>query len=170
MFIESSADAQLIGSAEEDLLTYMFEGAPFQEWWGWSASGAPDLSNSNVAADFLYWMDWPGFVDGTMNAPPAQLVAIPQEGSIGTDLFGNVIEDFKFITTEFEILGPNGSNLQFVAVTPRVMDNGSILRYTDIGFDWTGSPVGSSYQTTGVSGASMFDIEYSGVIWPNSTY
>lgn len=47
---------------------------------------------------FLYWMDWPGFVDGTMNAPPAQLVAIPQEGSTGSDSFGNDIEEFKFLT------------------------------------------------------------------------
>lgn len=170
LFIESSADAQLIGSAEEDLLTYMFEGAPFQEWWGWSASGPPDLSDSNVVADFLYWMNWPGFIQGTSNAPPAQLVPIPQEGSTGSDSFGNDIEEFKFLTSEFEILSSAGSNLQFVALTPRVMNNGSLLRYSSIGYDWTGAPSGSSYQTTSTSGASMIDLIYSGDYWPNSTY
>jgi hypothetical protein len=169
LFIESSTDAQFVGSAEEDILVYMI-GAPFQEWLGMTFGGSPDLSNPHVVADFLYWMDWPGFSQGTSNSPPAQLVAIPQEAADGLDAFGNIIEEFKFVTAEFQVTSPAGSNLQFIALTPRFMANGSMLRYTTIGFDWVGDPVGAQYQTTGVSGASLFDLVYEGDSWPNSIY
>ena len=170
LFVESSADSQLNGTADEDLLTYMLEGAPFQEWFGWNASGPPDLANSDVAEDFKYWMNWPGFVNGTLNTPPAQLVAIPQEGASGEDAFGNLIEEFKFVTTQFELLSPAGSSLQFVAITPRTMNNGDLLRYSTVGYDWVGSPVGATYQTTTTSGISSVDLGYDGEIWPNTTY
>ena len=170
LFIESSTDAQFVGSAEEDILVYMIGGAPFQEWLGMTFGGSPDLSNPHVVADFLYWMDWPGFSQGTSNSPPAQLVAIPQEAADGLDAFGNIIEEFKFVTAEFQVTSPAGSNLQFIALTPRFMANGSMLRYTTIGFDWVGNPVGAQYQTTGVSGASLFDLVYEGDSWPNSIY
>ena len=170
LFIESSLDAQLIGSADSDIATYMLEGAPFMEWFGWTLGGQPNLSNPHVLADFLYWMDWPGFDSGTVNAPPAQFVPIPQEGATGLDAFENPIEQYKFVTAKFENFSSTGSILQFVAITPLVMTNGSSLSYTSIGFDFLGSPLGATYQTTGVNANSTVDLTYEGNQWPTTTY
>jgi hypothetical protein len=169
LFMEASGDALFTGPAETDIATYMGS-APFGEWFGWTFGGEPNLSNSNQLADFLYWMDWPGFINGTVNSPAVIEVDIPQSAG-GTDIYGNTIEQFKFLTAQV----PSGSftvgdNVQFVFIAPHTLLNNSSKVYSTIGYNYNSIPADSVSDTTGTSSYRSININYTGSNWANTTY
>jgi hypothetical protein len=169
LFAESSGDALFTGPASTDIATYM-AGSPNGQWFGWTFGGEPDLTNANVLADFLYWMDWPGFQTGTANSIATISVNVPQTAG-GTDTYGNNIEQYKFVTTEI----PAGSftvgdNIQFAFIVPHSLLSNSTKIYSTIGYNYTNTPSDAVSDTTGTSAYRVTDVNYTGSVWNNTTY
>ena len=169
LFFESSGDALFTGPAATDVATYM-GGSPNGVWFGFTFGGQPNLSDSATLADFKYWMDWPGHQTGTVNAPAAILVDIPQISG-GVDSFGNAIDQFIFETTEV----PSGSftvnnNVQIAPIVPHSLLDNSGMIYSTIGFDYNSVPSNTVSNTTSTGSNRADDIVYTGSVWTNTTY
>jgi hypothetical protein len=166
IFIESSDDAvNPAASPNTDILAYMIStGAT--TWFGFQVSGIPNFGDANQVADFLLWMDWPGFVNGTTNNTNGTLTANIPQVSGGLDSYGNVIDAFTFITTEVPAGSVTGS-IYYIVLAPLTQTNSQI--YSQIAIDYNNSPQSMiSYNTE--SSLRSTNIVYSGPNWENTTY
>ena len=169
IFMESLSDAQFSGPASTDIGTYMIN-SPNQTWFGWQASGLPDLTNNAVLQDYLYWMDWPGFANGTTNVPAVIEVDVPQSAG-GTDLYGNNIEQFKFLTTQIPAGSFNiGDNIQFIFMVPHSLLDNSTKIYSTIGFNYLSQASDAVTTTSGTLAPRSTDLNYVGSNWSNTIY
>jgi hypothetical protein len=160
--MESADDATFGGTPSTDILNYMVaQGAV--NWFGFQSSGLPSFPAD--ISDFLIWMDWPGFVNGTSNVPQVIQQSIPQTTG-GVDSFGNPIDAYTFTTTEIPG-GTTTGNVYYVVLAPPSITNNQV--YSTIGISYTNSPL-VLIQTTTDSGLRGTNITYSGVNWPNTTY
>ena len=166
IFIESSDDAvNPSGDPNTDILAYMLAtGAT--TWYGFQVSGIPNFGDVNQIGDFLLWMDWPGFVNGTPNNTNATLtVNIPQVSG-GIDSYGNVIDAYTFITTEVTAGTVTGS-IYYIVLAPLTQTNNQI--YSQIAIDYNNSPQSMiSYNTE--SSLRTTNINYMGPNWDTVTY
>jgi len=167
--MESAADSPFTGPASTDLGTYMLS-SPNQQWFGWVNSGIPTLTNAAQLQDFLYWMDWPGFVNGTANAPSVIEADIPQTAG-GTDIYGNTIDQFKFLTTQVPAGSFNaGDRVQFVFIAPHSLLDNSTKVYSTIGWNYTNNSSDAVTNTSGTLTPRATDVNYLGSNWINTTY
>ena len=166
IFIESSDDAvNPSGDPNTDILAYMLAtGAT--TWYGFQVSGIPNFGDVNQIGDFLLWMDWPGFVNGTPNNTNATLtVNIPQVSG-GIDSYGNVIDAYTFITTEVTAGTVTGS-IYYIVLAPLTQTNNQI--YSQIAIDYNNSPQSMiSYNTE--TSLRTTNINYMGPNWETVTY
>ena len=166
IFIESSDDAvNPSGDPNTDILAYMLAtGAT--TWYGFQVSGIPNFGDVNQIGDFLLWMDWPGFVNGTPNNTNATLtVNIPQVSG-GIDSYGNVIDAYTFITTEVTAGTVTGS-IYYIFLAPLTQTNNQI--YSQIAIDYNNSPQSMiSYNTE--TSLRTTNINYMGPNWETVTY
>lgn len=166
IFIESSDDAvNPAGDPNTDIMAYMITtGAT--SWFGFQVSGIPNFGDPNQIADFLIWMDWPGFVNGTSNNSNGTLEATIPQVSGGLDTFGNVIDAYTFFTTEVPANTVTGS-IYYVVVAPLSMTNNQL--YSQIAIDYNNSPQSMiSYNTE--ASLRTTNIVYTGPNWVNTTY
>lgn len=165
IFIETSDDAvNPAGDPNTDILAYMVAGAT--DWFGFQTSGLPNLSNFNQLVDFLYWMDWPGFVSGTTNNTNGTITATIPQSSGGLDTYGNAIEAYTFTTTEVPASTVTG-NAYYVVLAPTSMTNSQV--YTQIGINYSNSPNSLvSFNTEPTVYA--YNVVYAGSNWNNTTY
>lgn len=166
IFIESSDDAvNPVGDPNTDILAYMIStGAT--TWYGFQVSGIPNFGDPNQVVDFLLWMDWTGFVNGTANNTNGTLQATIPQISGGLDSYGNVIDAFTFLTTEVPSNTVTGS-IYYVVMAPLTMTNNQI--YSQIAIDYNNSPQSMiSYNTE--TSLRTTNIIYSGSNWVNTTY
>jgi hypothetical protein len=161
--MESGDDATFGGDIYTDVATYMLDGAPNKVWLGFTVSGLPQ--GPTDLADFLYWMDWPGFVTGTTNAPPVIQQSIPQSTG-GVDVYGNSIESYKFLTTQIAANTTTG-NIYYVVLAPITMTNNQV--YSNIGISYTNTPTVLIATTTDTNLRNT-NIGYSGINWGNTNY
>jgi hypothetical protein len=164
IFMESGDDATGLGNEDTDIQTYMLNNGNLT-WFGFQTSDLPDLNDPNQLADFLIWMNWPGFYTGTTNVPPVIKVPVPQING-GTDTFGNSIDAYKFLTTEITG-GTITGNVWYIVLVPPVLTNNQV--YSTIGISYNNSPLTLTYTLTD-TGLSSVNVPYSGVRWVNSTY
>jgi hypothetical protein len=138
-------------------------------WFGYQMSGVPSFTNPATSAqtmsDYILWMDWPGFVNGTSNVPPVITQMVPQTGG-GTDSFGNSIEAYKFVTTEISGNTTTG-NVYYIVMGPLSKTNNQL--YQTIGINYNDSP-NALLNTYTESIVRNTNIIYSGVNWGNTTY
>jgi len=168
IFMESSDDVLFTGPDETDLGSYMKNNGA-TNWFGYQMSGVPSFGNPATSAqtmsDYILWMDWPGFVNGTSNVPPVITQMVPQTGS-GTDSFGNSIEAFKFVTTEISGNTTTG-NVYYIVMAPLSKTNNQL--YETIGINYNDSP-NALLNTYTESIIRNTNIIYSGANWGNTTY
>jgi hypothetical protein len=165
IFMESDGDATGGGTESDDILLYMLANGT-GNWYGFQSSGLPDLTDANQLSDLLTWMDWPGFVTGTTNVPPAILTTIPQTTTGTNDSFGNPIEAYKFVTTEIPA-GTTTGNIYYAILAPTLMTNSQV--YSQIGINYNNAPL-SLVNTSTDSGLRGTNVVYTGSNWPNTTY
>lgn len=134
-------------------------------WQGFWAGGNPILTNPTILADFLFYLDWPGFVTGTTNVPPVIKATIPQTSG-GNDAYGNAIEAYKFLTTEITG-GTTTGNVQYVILAPLSLTNNKI--YSSVGISFTNSPLVLTDTLTDTN-LNATNIIYTGSNWANATY
>ena len=166
IFMESSDDADNpAGSPSTDILAYMIATGATQ-WFGFQNSGLPNFAIPAQVADFLLWMDWPGFVNGTSNNTNGTITAGIPQSSGGVDTYGNVIDAYTFYTTEIPA-GTVTGNIYYVILAPTSMTNGQV--YSQIGIDYFNSPqnLQSVFTEPSVRGTN---ISYTGSNWYNTTY
>lgn len=163
IFMESGDDATFGGNIYTDVASYMLAGAPNKNWLGFQASGLPQWPTD--LADFLYWMDWTGFVTGTTNVPPVIQQSVPQSTG-GTDAYGNSIEAYKFLTTQIAANTTTG-NIYYVVLAPISMTNNQV--YSNIGISYTNTPTVLTSITTDTNLRGT-NIGYSGANWGNTNY
>lgn len=166
LFMESADDAvNPSGNPLTDLLAYMITTGATQ-WFGFQNSGLPNFGSAAQIADFLLWMDWPGFVNGTSNNTNGTLQATIPQTSGGVDIHGNVIDAYTFITIEV----PGGTvtgNIYYVVLAPLSQTNNQV--YAQIGIDYTNSPTNLVSVNTEPSVRNT-NIVYTGPNWNNTTY
>ena len=166
IFMESSDDADNPGgSSSTDILAYMIATGATQ-WFGFQNSGLPNFSIAAQVTDFLLWMDWPGFVNGTSNNTNGTITAGIPQSSGGVDTYGNVIDAYTFYTSEIPAGSVTG-NIYYVILAPTSMTNGQV--YSQIGIDYFNSPqsLQSVFTEPSVRGTN---INYTGSNWYNTTY
>lgn len=166
IFIESSDDAvNPSGDPNTDILAYMLAtGAT--TWYGFQVSGIPNFGDVNQIGDFLLWMDWPGFVNGTPNNTNGTLTANIPQVSGGIDSYGNVIDAYTFITTEVPAGTVTGS-IYYIVLAPLTQTNNQI--YSQIAIDYNNSPQSMiSYNTE--TSLRTTNINYMGPNWETVTY
>ena len=166
IFIESSDDAlNPSGDPNTDILAYMIAtGAT--TWYGFQVSGIPNFGDANQIGDFLLWMDWPGFVNGTSNNTNGTLTANIPQVSGGLDTYGNVIDAYTFITTEVPAGSVTGS-IYYIVLAPLTQTNNQI--YSQIAIDYNNSPQSMiSYNTE--TSLRTTNINYMGPNWETLTY
>jgi len=150
----------------------MLNGAPFPDtgWFGWASGQEPQLQDPEVVANFLYWMDWPGFLTGTVNSPGVTSSVVSQT-STGTDLFGIANTAYVFQTMEV-LAGSFNANdqIQFVFMVPHYLINGGTQLYGTIGYDYTSNATGVLTNFTTTNNYRVYDVTYSGPNWWNGTY
>ena len=168
IFMESSDDVLFTGPDNTDLGSYMVNNGAIN-WFGYQMSGVPSFTNPATSAqtmsDYILWMDWPGFVNGTSNVPPVITQMVPQTGG-GTDSFGNSIEAYKFVTTEISGNTTTG-NVYYIVMGPLSKTNNQL--YQTIGINYNDSP-NALLNTYTESIVRNTNIIYSGVNWGNTTY
>jgi len=164
IFMESADDATGFEDQDKDILVYMVNNGA-TTWFGFQTTDVPDLSQPAQLADFLLWMDWPGFYTGTTNVPPVIKVPVPQTNG-GTDSYGNSIEAFKFVTTEVTG-GTITGNIWYIVLAPPVLTNNQV--YSSIGINYNNSPLTLTYTLTDY-GLDSVNVPYTGTRWANSTY
>ena len=169
MFMEASSDATFTGPSSTDIGTYMLANA--SSWYGFVTSGEPDLSDSTQLADFKTWMDWPGFSNGTSNAPSAISSVVSQVTS-GTDTYGNNKTQYVFDTLQVPSGSFNTNDIVwFVFVVPHSELANSTKLYTSIGYDFSSTASNAvSQKTLATSSSKNYDVAYTGSIWDNTTY
>jgi len=166
IFIESSDDAvNPAGDPNTDILAYMIAtGAT--TWYGFQVSGIPNFGDANQIGDFLLWMDWPGFVNGTSNNTNGTLTANIPQVSGGLDTYGNVIDAYTFITTEVPAGSVTGS-IYYIVLAPLTQTNNQT--YSQIAIDYNNSPQSMiSYNTE--TSLRTTNINYMGPNWETLTY
>lgn len=163
IFMESEMDARGTGSTSSDVALYMASAS--KTWQGFWATGNPDFTIPGVLDDFLYYMDWPGFVTGTTNVPPVIKTTVPQTSG-GSDAFGNAIEAYKFVTTEITG-GTTTGIVQYVVLVPLSLTDNKV--YSNVGINFNNSPLTLTYTTTDNLLYSQ-NITYISTNWANTTY
>ena len=170
LFMEASSDAVFGGNQNTDIGDWMVNNGT-GNWYGYTTSGEPDLSDANQLADFKTWMDWPGFTAGTSNAP-AVITSVVSQTSTGTDSYSNSNTQYVFQTLEI----PSGSFttndlVWFVFVVPHSELASSTKLYTSIGYDFSSTPSNAVTQKTSATSLSKnYDVSYSSSNWNNTTY
>jgi hypothetical protein len=135
IFIESSDDAvNPIGNPNNDILAYMISNGA-SGWFGFQTSGIPNLPTD--LNDFLLWMDWPGFFNGTSNNTNGTLQSTIPQTSGGSDLYGNVIDAYNFVTTEIPSNTVTGQ-AWYVVLAPISLTNNTT--YSSIGISYNDTP------------------------------
>ena len=159
LFMESTDDSLFTGPEATDIGSYMLANA--SSWYGFWASGVSGIN----AADLEIYMNWPGFITGTTNVPPAIEMVIPQTSG-GVDAYGNPIEAYKFLTTQ---VGANTStgNIWFSVFAPLSRTNNQI--YSTVSVNYTNSPSTLTNVSTEPT-IYVYNINYSGVNWDNTVY
>jgi hypothetical protein len=164
IFIESSDDAvNPVGNPNNDILAYMITNGA-SGWFGFQTSGIPNLPTD--LNDFLLWMDWPGFVNGTANNTNGTLQSVIPQTSGGLDLYGNVIDAYNFVTTEIPSNTVTGQ-AWYVVLAPISLTNN--LTYSTIGISYNDTPQSLVGYTTETS-IKNTNIVYTGSNWFNTTY
>ena len=162
IFMESTDDATGGGTPSTDILNYMLSSGAVN-WFGFQTSGLPNFPTD--ISDFLIWMDWPGFVNGTPNVPKVIKQSVPQTSG-GVDTYGNAIDAYDFLTTEIPANTTTG-NVYYVVLVPPSLTNNQI--YSTIGISYTNTPL-VLIQTSTDSGLRGSNVNYSGSNWPIATY
>jgi hypothetical protein len=169
LFMEASGDASCGGNVNTDICAYML-GKGDAVWYGFATSGAPDLTNSGQLSDFLYWMDWPGFRNGTSNTIAVEELTVPQSAG-GTDTYGNTIAQYVFETVEIPAGSFTvGNTVYFAFVVPHALLNSSSQVYSTIGYDYTSSASDAVTTTTSTASYRTTDVTYTGSNWENTTF
>ena len=161
--MESADDATFGANPNTDILRYMFNGGA-ASWFGFQ--GGSGVNGANIP-DLSIYIDWPGFVTGTTNVPPVIRVPVPQTTG-GNDSQGNFIDAFVFETAEV-LASTTTGNVWYSIWVPHSLLDSSTKVYSDVQFNFAGSPGGLSPLTTDSSLRSK-DIVYTGSNWPNGTY
>jgi hypothetical protein len=164
IFIESSDDAvNPIGNPNNDILAYMISNGA-SGWFGFQTSGIPNLPTD--LNDFLLWMDWPGFFNGTSNNTNGTLQSTIPQTSGGLDLYGNVIDAYNFVTTEIPSNTVTGQ-AWYVVLAPISLTNNTT--YSSIGISYNDTPQSLiGYNTE--NSIKNTNIVYAGSNWFNTTY
>jgi hypothetical protein len=164
IFIESSQDAlDPFGDPNTDLLAYMLSNGA-TNWFGFQTSGIPNLTTD--LSDLLLWMDWPGFVNGTVNNTNGTLEAIIPQTSGGLDSFGNVIDAYNFVTTEIPANTVTGQ-AWYVVLAPLSQTNNQV--YNTIAISYNDAPQSLiTYNTE--SSIRTVNVNYTGTNWFNTVY
>jgi len=164
IFIESSDDAvNPTGNINTDILAYMIStGAT--NWFGFQTSGIPNFPSD--VSDFLKWMDFPGFVNGTPNNTNGVLQSVVPQTSGGLDSFGNVIDAYNFVTTQIPSNTVTGQGW-YVVLVPQSLTNN--LVYTTIAINYNDAPQ-SLLNFNTESSIRTTNIVYTGSNWFNETY
>jgi hypothetical protein len=164
IFIESSDDAvNPAGNPNTDILSYMITNGA-TGWFGFQTSGIPNLPTD--LNDFLLWMDWPGFVNGTTNNTNGTLQSIIPQTSGGVDFYGNVIDAYNFVTTEIPANTVTGQ-AWYIVLAPISLTNN--LTYSTISISYNDTPQSLSGYNTETS-VKNTNIVYTGSNWFNTTY
>lgn len=164
IFIESSDDAvNPVGNPNNDILAYMITNGA-SGWFGFQTSGIPNLPTD--LNDFLLWMDWPGFVNGTANNTNGTLQSTIPQTSGGLDLYGNVIDAYNFVTTEIPANSVTGQAWYVILAPISLTDN---TTYSTIGISYNDIPQSLVGYTTETS-IKNTNIVYTGSNWFNTTY
>lgn len=164
IFIESSDDAvNPAGNPNTDLLAYMITNGA-TNWFGFQTSGIPNFPTD--LNDFLLWMDWYGFVNGTTNNTNGTLQSVIPQTSGGLDLYGNVIDAYNFITTEVPANTVTGQAWYVILAPISLTDN---TTYSTIGISYNDTPQSLVGYTTEAS-IKNTNIIYTGSNWVNTTY
>jgi hypothetical protein len=159
LFMESTDDSLFTGPEATDIGSYMLANA--SSWYGFWASGDFGIN----AADLEIYMNWPGFITGTTNVPPAIEVVIPQTNG-GLDVYGNPTEAYKFLTTQVAANSSTG-NIWFSIFAPLSRTNNQV--YSSVGFNYSNSPTTLTNASTEPT-IYVYNINYSGVNWDNAVY
>jgi hypothetical protein len=164
IFIESSDDAvNPVGNPNNDILAYMITNGA-SGWFGFQTSGIPNFPTD--LNDFLLWMDWPGFVNGTSNNTNGTLQSTIPQTSGGSDLYGNVIDAYNFLTTEIPSNTVTGQ-AWYVVLAPISLTNNTT--YSSIGINYNDTPqslIGYNTETS----IKNTNIVYTGSNWFNTIY
>jgi len=114
--------------------------------------------------DITLFMDWPGWFDGT--APIVLEQTIPQSNG-GSDIYGNSIEQYKFLTTQV----PQGTatDAWYIWLIPQSQIGSSTNRQLSIGYNINSSANSLIYQST-TSTIYQHEGVYTGSNWVNGSY
>ena len=160
LFMESTDDAVFGGNPSTDIGDYMLANGS-GNWYGFWVSGVAGIN----AADLEVYMNWPGFITGTTNVPPAIKITIPQTSG-GVDSYGNAIEAYKFLTTQVNANSTTGNVWYSVFAPPTKTNNKT---YSSVGINYANAPatlVNTSTEPT----VYVYNINYAGINWSPATY
>jgi len=132
--------------------------------------GRTNLADPLQVSDFLVWMDWPGFINGTSNGSGIKYLTVPQANG-GPDTYGNTIDQYKFETVE--ISGSSfttSSTVQFVFTIPHVALASSTRTYSSIGFNYLSVPADAVANLAVVTNTKNYNLNYTGSNWTNTIY
>jgi hypothetical protein len=158
--MESQDDVQFGGNPNTDLGDYMVLNA-VNNWFGFWTSGVVGIN----ATDLAIYMDWPGFLTGTTNVPPAIEITIPQSSG-GIDSYGNSIEAYKFLTTQVNANSTTG-DVWYSVFAPPVKTNNQV--YASVGVNYANAPqtlVNVSTEPT----VYAYNVAYSNGNYPTASY
>ena len=158
--MESTDDAIFGGNPSTDIGDYMLANGS-GNWYGFWVSGVVGIN----AADLSIYMNWPGFITGTTNVPPAIQITIPQTSG-GVDSYGNSIEAYKFLTTQVNANSTKGNVWYSVFAPPTKTNNQT---YSSVGINYANSPstlINTSTEPT----VYVYNINYAGINWTPATY
>ena len=164
IFIESSDDAvDPSGDPNTDILAYMVSNGA-TNWFGFQTSGVPSFPTN--LSDFILWMDWNGFTNGTPNNTNGTLESIIPQSTGGFDSFGNFVEEYNFVTTLVPSNTVTGQAWYIVLAPISLTDNRT---YSTINISYNDTPQSLiSYNTE--SSIINTNVVYTGSNWFNTTY
>lgn len=160
LFMESGDDAVFGGDPNTDIADYMVANA-VNGWYGFWTSGVVGIN----ATDLGIYMDWPGFLTGTTNIPPAIEITVPQSSG-GVDAYGNNIEAYKFLTTQVDANSTRGDVWYSVFVPPSKTNNKT---YQSVGVNYANAPTTLTNVSTEPT-VYVYNVAYSGGNYVTASY